>query len=341
MLICKKSVEMKRAIYIALTAILLAGCGEWNGDMPIGKSDEIVFNAKHVMRGALNQTDIDNGTGKVYVCGVQNNSSKIFNNVAITRDATTGKWFSSTKRNWVEGSSYSFHAYAYSTLNGLTIDSSKDGLEISVQQPTSYNESAMIDYLLSYSFKVADGAMKPIVQLYLEHAMSLVEIYVVRGNMFDARLTKMTFENIYTQGSMKCTAQAVANSGNKNVWEISPSGSNDVVYTYEPATPVVIGDERETTEAKMAIMCLPQQLTANSKLTIEYEVNEKVTPESPDNFVLHRETFQLYNYQPMNYKSGHRIVYTATVDSGVNLVGSVAEWKDVDYIEGTVLPEIK
>jgi hypothetical protein len=188
---------------------------------------------------------------------------------------------------------------------------------------------------------VADGAMKPIVQLSLEHAVSLVEIYVVRGNMFEARLTKITFENVYTQGSMKCTAQAVANSGNKNVWEVSPSGSNEVVYTYAPSTPVVIGDERENTMARMAIMCIPQQLTANTKLTIEYEVNEKVTPESADNYVLHTETFQLYNYQPINYKSGHRIVYTATVDSGVNLVGTIAEWKDEDYIEGTVLPEIK
>ncbi len=320
--------------------VLLVSCGEWSSDIPGGNPKEITFNAEHITRGALNQTDIDNGVGKVYVCGVQNNSSKIFNNVAITRDATTGKWLSSTKRNWVEGSSYSFHAYAYSTLNGLTIESGKDGLEISVQQPTTYNEEAMIDYLLSYSFKVADGAMKPIVQLYLEHAMSLVEVYVVRGNMFEARLTKMTFENIYTQGSMKCTAQAVANSGNKNVWEVSPSGSNNVVYTFEPATAVAIGDERDNTEARMAIMCLPQQLTANTRLTIEYEVNEKVTPESPDNYVLHSETFQLYNYQPVNYKSGHRIVYTATVDSGVNLVGTIAEWQDVDYIEGTVLPEI-
>ena len=331
---------MKRLLYILFAATLTVGCN--NGDdIYIGNPQEIVFAAKHISRGALNQTDIDNGTGTVLVCGVQNNSSKIFNNVAITRDAATGKWFSATKRNWVEGSNYSFHAYAYNTLNGLTITSGKDGLEFSVQQPTTYDEEAMIDYLLSYSFKVADGAMKPIVQLYLEHAMSLVEIYVVRGNMFDARLTKMTFENIYTQGSMKCTAQAVANSGSKNVWEVSPSGSNNVVYTYEPTTPVIIGDERNNTEAKMEIMCLPQQLTANTKLTIEYEVNEKISPESPDNFVLHKEEFQLYNYQPVNYQSGHRIVYTATVDSGVNLEGVVSEWQDVDYIEGTVLPEIK
>ena len=318
--------------------MLFSACSD-GGDIGIGASNEISFNAKHVQRGAMTQTDIDRGT--VYMYGVQNNTTRIYNNAPLTRDAATGKWFPATKRNWTEGSSYSFYGYAYSTSNGLTLLSGKDGLEIEVQQPTTYNESAMIDYLLSYTFKVADGAMKPIVQLHLEHAMASVEIYVVRGNMFDARLTKMSFENIYSQGSMKCTSQAIANSGERNVWEVTPSGLNNTVYTYEPTNPVVIGDERENTEARMAIMCLPQQITANTKLVIEYEINEKVTPESPDNFVVHREEFELYRYNPYNYQSGHRIIYTVTVDSGVNLEGVVAEWINVDYIEGTVLPEIK
>ena len=326
---------MKRLIYI-LFALALFGCEQGFNTLELG---EIRFDTKPVSRDALSQESIE--SGKVFVCGVQNNSTKIFDNVAITRDSNTGKWFSSTKRNWVDGSNYSFHAYAYNTATGLTLERNKDGLEFTVQQPTYYNEAGMIDYLLSYSFKVSNGGMKPIVQLYLEHAMSLVEVYVVRGNMFEARLTKMSFEGIYSQGSMKCTSQAVANSGDRNVWDVSLSGNNDVVYTFQPSTPVAIGDERNNTGAKMTIMCLPQQISANTKLTIEYEVNEKISSESPDNFVTHREEFQLYNYQPINYQSGHRIIYTATVDSGVNLVGSVSAWKDADYIEGTVLPEIK
>lgn len=336
---------MKR-LYILFIAVALVGCYSKDMAVELGDCDtnvdtglgEIKFEANPVSRDALSQGTIERG--KVFVYGVQNNSTKIFNNVAITRDASTGKWFASSKKNWVEGSNYSFHAYAYNTNSGLTLTSGKDGLEFSIQQPSYYNESAMVDYLLSYSFKVANGAMKPIVELQLEHAMSLVEIYVVRGNMFDARLTKMSFENVYSQGTMKCTAQAVANSGARNVWEVSLSGTNDVVYTYEPTTPVEIGDERDNTGARMSIMCLPQQLTASTKLTIEYEVNEKVTSDSPDNFVRHKEEFYLYNYQPINYQSGHRIVYTATVDSGVNLVGSISAWKEADYIEGTVLPEI-
>jgi hypothetical protein len=87
-------------------------------------------------------------------------------------------------------------------------------------------------------------------------------------------------------------------------------------------------------------MCLPQQLTAATTLTIVYEINEKITEGSADNWVEHTEEFKLYNYEPMNYQSGHKIVYTATIDSGVNFEGVVKDWIDVDYIEGTVLPEI-
>lgn len=328
---------MKRVLEILLVAMLLSACMQGD-DLTVGSSTEIAFNAKHIQRGEMTQSDIDKG--KVYVYGVQNNTTKIYNNAPITRDATTGKWFPQSKRNWTEGSSYSFYGYAYNTTNGLTLVSGKDGLEIEVQQPSSYNESAMIDYLLSYTFKVADGAMKPIVQLHLEHAMALVEIYVVRGNMFEARLKSMTFENIYWQGQMKCTSQAIVNSGERNIWQVTPSGNNDVVYTFAPTTTTIIGDERANTQARMAIMCLPQQITANTKLTIRYEINEKVTADSADNFVEKVGEFYLFNYNPVDYQSGHRIIYTATIDSGVNLEGVVKDWINVDYIEGTLLPEV-
>ena len=233
---------MKRVYILLFAVLILSACGKIGDEVAIAGSSDIAFNAEHIQRGAMTQEDINNRS--VYVYGVQNNTSRIYNNAPITRDAATGKWFPSTKRSWSEGSSYSFYGYAYNTLNGLTLVSGKDALEIEVQQPTTYNESAMIDFLLSYTYKVADGAMKPIVQLYLEHAMSLVEIYVVRGNMFDARLTKMTFENIYTSGSMKCTAQAIANSGEHNVWQTTPSGLNNVVYTFEPTSTTIIGQQK-------------------------------------------------------------------------------------------------
>lgn len=339
---------MKRLFTILLGALLLYSCN--GGDIDLGGSREIAFNAKHIQR-ALTQADIDGGgKAKVFICGMQNNTTALYSDAEITRDAATGKWFPATKKDWVNGSSYTFHGYAYNLVNGqqptglefVKNSSGKDqyGLEVNITQPSSYNESQMIDYLVSYTHRIANGSSKPIVQIHLEHVMTLAEFYVVRGNLFEARLKEMTFSNIFYKGNLKCTSQAVLNSGEKNAWQMTPNGNNDVVYTYKPSSPVAIGDNRDNTAAKMAVMCLPQQLTAATKFTIVYEVNEKITEGSDDNWVEHTETFSLYNYNPIDYQSGHRVVYTATIDSGVNLEGVVKDWIDVDYIEGTVLPEI-
>ena len=338
---------MKKLLYI-LIAVALVGCEQYEHTLAYG--GDIEFSAGIVSRGAVSQGNIfDRSNSLVQLYATLNDAAiDKLNDKELTRDNTTGKWFTTNNINdrpeWKTGN-YSFHAYARNprTGNGLTI--SNNGLEITVSQPASYNESAMIDYLLSYVFKATrtdNNSPKPLVQIQLEHAMSAVDVYVVKGNNFDARLTSLTLRNIYRQGTMKCTSQATANSGERNVWEIQPSGSNNTVYTF--STPednaITIGTSREDTNAKMSILCLPQQLTASTELEIRYQVNEKYSSSSPDRWVDHTETFQLYNYNPMNYQPGHRVIYTVTVDSGVNLEGTVTAWKDVDYIEGTVLPSI-
>ena len=60
---------MKRAFNILLGAMLLLSACE-GGDIEVGKSNEIAFNAQHIQRGAMTQADVDNST--VYVFGVQN-----------------------------------------------------------------------------------------------------------------------------------------------------------------------------------------------------------------------------------------------------------------------------
>ena len=334
--------NMKRFLQMICCVALLAACEQGGDDVNIGSGSTIAFNAENIVRSVITQDDIDNGSITVKVCATQNGNT-LYDDEEIEREET-GKWYpKSGKDAWVEDNDYSFYGYAYNPAQlskGLSINDK--GLSITVEQPTSYDESKMIDYLLSYKFQVANGNMRPIVQLQLEHAMALVEIYVVRGNLFDAQLESLSLQNIYSKGTLKCTTQAIANEGIANVWETTLGGAGTTTYTINPSgDAAIIGDTRENTATKMKIMCIPQQLTSNTRLTLTYRVNEKLTTDSADNWVRHTESFQLYKYDPISYKTGHRIVYTATIDSGVNLQGVIAEWKDVDYIEGTILPEIK
>lgn len=329
--------KMKRFLQLIWCVALLAACEQGGDNHNTESLSEIAFSTKNVVRSVITQEDIDSAGATVKVYATRN-GNPLYNNVEIERE-DTGKWYPKTgKDSWSSGDGYSFYGYAYNTTEGLTIN--ENGTSIVVNQPTSYDEAKMVDYLLSYKFDVADGRMQPIVQLQLEHAMALVEVYVVRGNLFDAKLESLTLENIYSSGSLKCTTHAKANEDKTNIWEISLSGNGTTKYTVKSDSGIEIGDTHETTEATMKIMCIPQQLTPNTKLTVVYTVNEKISTESADNWVQHTETFQLFNYSPINYQSGHRIVYTATIDSGVNLQGTIAKWKDVDYIEGTILPEI-
>ena len=334
---------------LTLITLLFVGCGK--EEPPVINSPEIGFGISTVdvsTRAGLTQDDIEDM--RVYIYGVQNNTTTLYSAAPITKDGETGRWFPSTIRRWVEGATYSFYGYAYSTNSGLSI--SGEGLTIDVTQPASYNyeaerngTSSFIDYLLSYSFKVANGASRPLVDLQLEHAMTLVDIQIAKDpSIVGAVLTEMTLSNIFRTGTMKCTSQAIANSGERNIWSVTFNGSNDAAYSI--ISPLnsgyMITDSANTTEARMSIMALPQQLTANTKLTIKYYVNEKLDNSDPeDNWVLHESSFKLYEYTPYVWQSGHRVVYQATIDTGIHLQGSIAEWINVDYIEGTILPDVK
>jgi hypothetical protein len=74
-------------------------------------------------------------------------------------------------------------------------------------------------------------------------------------------------------------------------------------------------------------------------------VNEKYSDESLDNYVYHQSTFNLFNYATSGglaiWLPGHHVVYTLEVDTGIHIEGTISPWIDVDYIEGTILPEIK
>ena len=333
---------------IVVIGLIAVGCDKIGDENTLGP--EISFGVSAIdvsTRAGLSADDVENM--QVYIYGVQNNTTSLYSGAAITKDPETGRWYPQTIRRWVEGANYSFYGYAYSTKSGMTI--TDDGLTINVTQPATYNydaesagNSSFIDYLLSYSFKVADGKMRPLVDLQLEHAMTLVDIRIIKDpSISEAILSEMILSNIFRSGTMKCTSQAITNSGNRNIWSVAFNDTNNASYSISGTLDdgYTIANTVSDTEAKMSIMALPQQLTANTALTIRYYVNEKPDPSADeDNWVLHESTFRLYEYTPYVWQSGHHVIYQATIDTGIHLQGAVAEWINVDYIEGTILPEI-
>lgn len=284
----------------------------------------------------------------IYVYGVRNNTNKIYNKAPITREENSNNWSPTNKRQWIAGSSYSFYAYTSSPAESNSIPShgvyvENDGLKITVSQPRTVassndnskknyqvDESTMVDYMLSHAYKVANGSNYHTVMLYMQHAMACVQINVDRQILgHTIVLDTIKISNIYSRATMECTEQAVARSGNNNVWQIYLSGNNDLIYSKGGFTAPA---NNEHNLGSLNILAIPQQLTNKAALTIKYKVNEN---NKLNNYT---QTFNLFNYMPYVWEPGNKIIYTLTINTGVDLKAQITDWEDAGYTEGVITP---
>lgn len=323
--------------YTAFVFSLAVSCGKSG---PAGEGVPIEFGVSNVdvsVKSVLDQETVNEGSVYVYA---DEGGASLYSGEAITLETGTGKWLPEKIETWENGVGYTFYGYTSSYSGSSVLTVSDEGRVIEVSQPASYSPDDMADYLLSYIFNVSDGAVRPVVNLSLEHAMSLVEIKVVRSpSIFDARLNSLAIKGFYRSAKMQCQ-QAVYGSGDTNEWTVTLSGDPDTGYSIPNGADIPSSEDETNDGIMMRFMAIPQQLTSGVTLTVEYSVNEKSTADDEDNYQVHTEEFRLYNFSPSEWRSGHRVVYVLTVDTGIHLYGMIAPWKNVDNIEGTVLPEI-
>lgn len=285
-------------------------------------------------KALLTNESLNSPSTSVTVYGVRNNTETIFNKVTIKKQDDSYNWEpenSSNKKVWQSGS-YSFYGYTYSgPSNSCMIE--KEGLQITVTQPETFEADNMIDYMLSHAYKVADGTSNHIVMLYMQHAMACAE-FVVKQQIpeHDIILQSISLTGIYRSATMVCEDQANANSDGNNVWKTQISGSNDVEYsrtfntTYTQDTPL----------GTMTILAVPQQLTQDTKLTVVYSVDEDNNPGTDP--AEYTEVFDLFDYRPYVWESGNKIRYTLNINTGVELKAEIVDWIEAGYIEGVILP---
>lgn len=326
--------------YFIVTAMTVCGCSKED----LGNADTlpyITFGVSGVdidTKGLITDNDLNSDSHpQIKVYGVQDNTTIIFDGTTINKQSGTSNWETSSyyRQYWQSGKSYSIHGYTYSPSspqNGASISlSNNTGLKITVSQPTSYSENNMIDYMLSHAYKVADGKNYRTVMLHMQHAMAWVEIEVWKEQEnHDVKLTEIKLSNIYRSAVMQCDFQAIAGSGEKNVWSVQLSGRNDQVYSVGPFAKPADG---VTKLGYMRVMAIPQQITNNTSLFVEYTVTE------PSGEKTYEQTFYLKDYVPYVWESGHKIKYTLNINTGVHLEASIADWKEGGYTEGIILPQ--
>ena len=257
---------------------------------------------------------------------------------------------------WKDSRSYEFYGYILSAGTGsgasVALVSSYQGNKghcIDLKQPTAYthNDAAWSDYLLSYRV-TAEGKNKPLVRMEMERITSGVELFVSTPEGSKVVVESMEFTNISRSLRYTIAEHAIANSslsGIRHKW-VYQNVSNDAAVTYKRAeadnkdwfTVAQKADEDSRFDSKfrmMRFLTVPQDVTGT--LTIVYRVDEK-NESNRTKWTQYTASFNLAETAITRWELGRKTRYYINLDTAVDLEGVIADWVDIDYVEGTFLP---
>lgn len=271
-------------------------------------------------------------------------TSPAFSDTKVAYTAN-GVWKSNV--GWNTAKEYSLFAYIQSEPEGTDYVSAiaNNGYSLILQQPNAYEkgDDKWTDFLMSYRVKV-NGADKPLVKLDFERITACVELYAAMGqNMTEVSIKEIEFRNIHTRAKYELKYHAVPgdnndNFGMKNTWAVTLDESCLNTYEFVPLTDLEAGldyvgaDRFAPDHLKMRFLAV-QQDVQDIVLYISYQVLEQETLSE------YEAEFPLAEYTPMVWNRGHKIRYYIGIDSSIGLEGTVEEWKTVEFIETTLLPD--
>ena len=341
-------------IYLSLLAVL-AGCTEKpSQEEPAGDFISFYGRSVYLSSGTKGIVQDENMTLPIVVTD-DSESSPAFTEEEV--GYSYGSIWTSDKQ-WESGKHYTLYAYIISqdsedsgtsagkieVLGDLANTNRSSGTHFKVEQPESYSpdEESYADFLLSYPVQ-ADGTDKPLVSLDFERTMACVELYMTRTTNPSVTVNNVTFSNVTRSATYYIRLHGDGDfRGMKNVWQVTEADS-PVSYSYSGPDGNGISlnektDDKDRFDDSYRIMrfLVPyQSLTDGHTLTVDYTASEGSGTASQAS----KAVFNLSGYDPEEWVYGHRIRYYVSIDTGARLEGAVDQWRDVDYIEGTFLPD--
>lgn len=259
---------------------------------------------------------------------------------------------------WDSSRSYEFYGYMLSAGNGsgarVSLVSSYQGNPghcVDLYQPTSYthDDAAWSDYLLSYRTSV-QGKNKPLVRMEMERITSGVELYISTPKGAECVVESIAFTDVTRVMRYTIAEHAISNpnlSGIRHKWvyqNISGASNAQVNYTRAESrsqnwfTVAQKADEDSRFDPKFRMMrfiTVPQDVTGT--LTVVYRVNE-TSQTDKTKWTQYTASFDLSQTSVTRWELGRKARYYISLDTAVDLEGVIADWVDIDYMEGTFLP---
>lgn len=330
-------------------------------------SDRIAFYVKAApTRAVIEDTDaLYSLHPDIYV--TEENRIGGFDDLAV-QYTDNGVWRSGV--DWAAGNqAYSFYAYTYSGGSGTDggkvevpkASGAGNGYRVILTQPSAYprSDDAWADFLMSYRVS-ANSSTKGLVKLEFERITTGVELYMSKNpNIGEVTLKSAEFSDVINKATYNLVFHAssadptVLPNGMKNNWQTPSSPEQTTTYRYAPAGGLKINDFTPSSATGggfafdsgylvMNFLTVPQdtyqELSGNPReivLTISYSVVENGVTVNYDD-----QKFLLKDSSPAVWNQGHKVRYYLHIDSSIELVGVVAPWKDIDFIEGTLLPSL-
>lgn len=347
--------------YVAAFLLLLACEKQETSDMAVS-DDNISFyvydesfgeaDTKAIVEDTQTMRDLGLLLWVTDIAGVNRGDKDAISNLDVTYNSTTELYRSN--KTW-KSNDYEFYAYALSSGNGsgssVTLYSDYKGFKghsVDIYQPTSYthNDNAWSDYLLSYRTS-AVGSQKPLVRLEMERITTGVELYVSTPEGSEAIVTNVEFTDITRSMRYTISNHAVTDpnlSGIRNTWVLqSISGVSSPVVSYSRNQTIQVAKKSESDnrfDSKFLVMrFIAVKQSATGKLKITYRINETGTSDT-NAWPVYNAEFDLSKTSVPTWEIGRKTRYYISLDTSVELEGVIADWKYIDYVEGTFLPSI-
>lgn len=296
----------------------------------------------------------------LYVCDLAGINSQDYKDIIGTQFDYNDQYklWRNSDIKWNANRNYEFYGYMLSAGTGsgasVSLVSSYQGNKghcVDVYQPTVYtdNDAAWSDYLLSYRVN-ALGKNKPLVRMEMERVTSGVELYISTPNGAESVVEKITFSDVTRLMRYTIAEHAIANAtlfGIRNKWVYQTiSGASNTIVNYSKSansssswfTVAQKADEDSRFDGKfrmMRFLTVPQDVTGT--LEIVYRVNE-TNQTDKTKWTQYTATFDLSQTSVTRWELGRKTRYYISLDTAVDLEGVIADWVDIDYVEGTFLP---
>lgn len=339
---------------LAAASLFAASCTkDGSGYGPEDEGNFINFYLKGTATKALIDNTDDLIALKQDIVVTDESANPAFSNTAV-HHFQNNIWRSD--KTWTAGKTYSLFAYIASDKpveGGSAVHVEDSGRKVTVIQPTGFLDGPdfWADYLLSYRVS-ANGSDKPLVQMEFERVTAAVELYMTKGpNMYDVIVDEATFSNIATFARMTLYEHGVLNAndadpvtGMKNKWTVDIDGTKRYPYSYKLSQDLHLSpydgtkDRFDESYRIMRFLTVPQTVMSGSspmQLTVKYRIKER----EEDQYREGTSVFDLAQYSPDEWMIGHKIKYYVNIDSSTELTGVIDEWKQVDFIEGVLLPK--